>query len=109
MTADAALADLLEVSDALRSIALFGADGEVLAEIGPLGADARAILEAADDAARLLGRPPVHQCEIGLPEALVFAVREHGLAAVAVADPDATAGLVFYDLREALRSVAGAA
>jgi predicted regulator of Ras-like GTPase activity (Roadblock/LC7/MglB family) len=107
MTADAALADLLEVSDALRSIALFSPDGAVLAEIGQLGGDARGILEAADDAARLLGRPAVHQCEIGLSEALVFAVREHGYAAVAVADPAATAGLVFYDLREALRAIAG--
>ncbi|MCX6391586.1 MAG: hypothetical protein NTX95_03705 [Actinobacteria bacterium] len=109
MTPDAALAELLDVSDRLRSIALFDAEGAVLAEIGGLGADAHAILTAADDAARLLGRPPVTQCEVGLPEALVFAVREQGLAAVAVADPDATAGLIFYDLRQALRAVAGAA
>ncbi len=109
MTPDAALAELLEVSDRLRSIALFDAEGAVLAEIGGLGPDALAVLTAADDAARLLGRPPVQQCEVGLPEALVFAVREQGCAAVAVADPDATAGLVFYDLRAALRAVAGAA
>ncbi|MGI9187639.1 MAG: hypothetical protein ACR2J9_09045 [Gaiellales bacterium] len=109
MTPDAALAELLEVSDRLRSIALFGAGGAVLAEIGGLGPEALGILTAADDAARLLGRPPVSQCEVGLPEALVFAVREGEHAAVAVADPDATAGLVFYDLRQALRSVTGAA
>ena len=52
LTADAALADLLEVSDTLRSIALFGPDGAVLAEIGQLGSDARGVLEAADDADR---------------------------------------------------------
>ena len=109
MTPDTALAELLEVSDRLRSIALFGTDGAVLAEIGGLGAEALGILTAADDAARLLGRPSVSQCEVGLPDALVFAVREQGLAAVAVADPDATAGLVFYDLRQALRSVTGSA
>jgi hypothetical protein len=51
----------------------------------------------------------VQQCEIGLPEALIFAVREQGRSAIAIADPDATAGLVFYDLRQALRSLAGAA
>ncbi|MGI9116256.1 MAG: hypothetical protein ACR2JV_01300 [Gaiellales bacterium] len=107
MTADAALAELLDVSDALRSIALFGPDGTVLAEIGGLGEDAYGVLRAADDAARMLGRPSVHQCEVGLPEGLVFAVREHEHAAIAVADPDATAGLVFYDLREALRTVTG--
>jgi hypothetical protein len=109
MTPDAALAELLEVSDRLRSIALFDEGGTVLAEIGGLGAGALGILTAADDAARLLGRPPVSQCEVGLPEALIFAVREQGHAAIAVADPDATAGLVFYDLRQALRSVTGAA
>ena len=108
ITPDAALAELLEVSDRLRSTALFSADGTVLAAIGGLGAQAHGILTAADDAARLLGRPPVSQCEVGLPEALVFAVREQGYAAVAVADPDATAGLVFYDLRQALRAVTGA-
>ena len=108
MTPDAALAELLEVSDRLRSIVLFDAEGAVLAEIGGLGAAALGILSAADDAARLLGRPPVSQCEVGLPEALVFAVREQGCAAVAVSDPDATAGLVFYDLRQALRAVTGA-
>lgn len=109
MTPEAALAELLEVSDRLRSIAFFASDGSVLAEIGGLGAEARGILTAADDAARLLGRPPVSQCEVGLPEALVFAVREQEYAAVAIADPDATAGLVFYDLRQALRSVTGTA
>ena len=65
MTADAALAELLEVSDS----------------------------------------PTSHW----LTDALVFAVREQGHAAVAVADPDATAGLVFYDLRQALRAIVGAA
>lgn len=109
MTADAALAELLEVSDRLRSIALFDETGAVLAEIGGLGAAALGVLTAADDAARLLGRPPVSQCEVGLSDALVFAVREQGHAAVAVADPDATAGLVFYDLRQALRAIVGAA
>ena len=34
MTPDAALAELLDVSDRLRSIALFDAEGAVLAEIG---------------------------------------------------------------------------
>ena len=109
MTADAVLAELLEVSDRLRSIVLCDDDGTVLAEIGGLGASSMGILAAADDAARLLGRPPVQQCEIGLPEALIFAVREQGRSAIAIADPDATAGLVFYDLRQALRALAGSA
>ena len=109
ITAEAALADLLDVSDRLRGIALLDADGAVLAEIGGIGGCAADVLANADEAARLLGRPPVHQCEVQLPEACVYAVREAGRAAVAVADPDATAGLVLYDLREALRGLAEAA
>ena len=91
VNAAAALADLLEVSDRLRAAEDDGAG---------------AVLTAADEAARLLGRPPVHQCDVRLPDARVLAVREGGCAAVAVADPDATAGLVLYDLREALRGLA---
>lgn len=107
MTPDAALAELLDVSTQLRSIAFLNAEGHVLAEIGTAGLDAAAFWTAADEAARLLGRPKVTQCEVGLPDASVFGVREQGLSAIVVADPDATAGLVFYDLRAALRSLTG--
>lgn len=107
MTADAALAELLDVSTDLLSIALIDRDGRVLAEIGTVGTDSAAFWAAADEAARLLGRPPVSQCEVGLPNASVFGVRERGLSAIAVAETSATAGLVFYDLRETLRSLAG--
>ena len=106
VNAAAALADLLEVSDRLRGAVILGGDGAVLAADGAVDAGAGAVLTAADEAARLLGRPPVHQCDVRLPDARVLAVREGGCAAVAVADPDATAGLVLYDLREALRGLA---
>lgn len=99
-----ALAELIDVSTSIRRAALLDADGGVEAEIGGTGLDASALWQAADDAARLLGRPAVQQCEIGLGDALVFAVREGARSAVAVTDADATAGLVFYDLRHALRS-----
>lgn len=107
MTADAALAELLDVSTHLRSVALMDRDGRVLAEIGTVGTDSEAFWVAADEAARLLGRPPVSQCQVGLPNASVFGVREQGLSAVAVADRGVTAGLVFYDLRETLRNLSG--
>ncbi len=84
------------------------AEGHVEAEIGGTGLEASGLWQAVDDAARLLGRPPVHQCEVGLGDALVFAVRDGGRSAVAVTDADATAGLVLYDLRHALRSSGGA-
>lgn len=109
MTADAILAELLDVSTHLRSAALFGADGNLLAEFGFAGGTGDALWSAADEAARLLGRPPVSQCEVGLADACVFGVREQGLSAIAVTDRDATAGLVFYDLRTALRGLMGSA
>ena len=107
MTADAALAELLDVSTHLRSVALLDSDGHVLAELGSVGADSAAFWDAADAAARQLGRPPVSQCEVGLPDAGIFGVRERGLSAIAVTDTGVTAGLVFYDLRETLRNLIG--
>ena len=107
MTADAALSELLDVSTHLRSVALMDQDGHVLAEIGSVGADSAAFWAAADTAARQLGRLPVSQCEVGLPDANVFGVREQGLSAIAVADTESTSGLVFYDLRETLRNLKG--
>jgi len=100
---DQALAELIDVSAQIEGAAILDAEGGVLASIGGIGDGAAALLRAADDAARLLGRPAVAQCEVGLGDRLVFAVREGDRAAVAVTAADATAGLVFYDLRQALR------
>lgn len=103
---DQALAELIDVSAQIEAAAILDAEGAVLASIGGVGDDASGLLRAADEAARLLGRPPVAQCEVGLGDRLVFAVREGDRAAVAVTGADATAGLVFYDLRQALRGEA---
>lgn len=111
MNPDRALDELMEVSLQVRRAFVLDGGGQVLAESGTAGGspiDAAGLLDAADEAARLLGRPPVTQLEVGVGGAGVYAVRdEAGRAAVAVTDPDATAGLVFYDLRQVLRSVAG--
>ena len=113
MTPDQALDELMEVSLQVRRAIVVADDGQILAEAGSTGGsviDAAALLDAADDAARLVGRPPVNQVEVGLGEGAVFAVRDDaGRAAVAVTDPDATAGLVFFDLRQVLRALEGAA
>lgn len=107
MTIDQALAEMIEISTHTSRVALFDTDGSLLAESGVGTSDTTAVANlwaAADEAAHLLGRPPVTQCEIGLRDAFVFAVREQGRSAIAVTDRDATAGLVFYDLRAALRA-----
>ncbi len=45
-----------------------------------------------------------------MEDASVYAVRDDtGRAAVALTEPDATAGLVLYDLRQVLRAVRGEA
>ncbi len=107
LTAEQALADLLGVSTQIGRVALCNAEGAVIAEVGGVGANATELWAGADEAARLLGRPTVTQFEIGLPDSLVFGVREGAFSAVAVTDPAATADLVFYDLRAALRSLEG--
>jgi len=104
---DQALAELIDISAQIEGAAIVDAQGAVLASIGGVGDGAGEVLQAADDAARRLGRPPVSQCAIDFGQRTVFAVREGGHAAVAVTGAGATAGLVFYDLRQALRGEAG--
>ena len=103
---DQALAELIDVSAQIEGAAILDAEGSVLASIGGVGDGAAALLRAADEAARLLGRPAVAQCEVGLGDRLVFAVRDGDRIAVAVTGAEATAGLVFYDLRQTLRGEA---
>ncbi|MGA0121911.1 MAG: hypothetical protein ACO3KD_02735 [Gaiellales bacterium] len=105
---DQALAELIDVSAQIEGAAILSDEGAVLASIGGVGDGAADLVHAADEAARLLGRPPISQCEVGLGDRLVFCVREGTRTAVALAAADATAGLVFYDLRQALRGPEGA-
>ncbi len=97
---DQALAELIDVSAQI--------EGAAILSDGGVGDGASDLVHAADEAARLLGRPPISQCEVGLGDRLVFCVREGTRTAVALAAADATAGLVFYDLRQALRGPEGA-
>jgi predicted regulator of Ras-like GTPase activity (Roadblock/LC7/MglB family) len=109
MTAADALGELMEVSAQVRCAFVLAADGTVIADSGVAGLDGNGVevLRAADEAARRLGRPPVGQCAIELEQGAVFFVRDDsGRVALAVTDRDATAGLVFYDLRQVLRSLA---
>ncbi|MFM9124215.1 MAG: hypothetical protein ACKOSO_03420, partial [Actinomycetota bacterium] len=61
---DQALAELIDVSAQIQGAAILDAEGAVLASIGGVGDGASALLRAADEAARLLGRPAVAQCEV---------------------------------------------
>jgi predicted regulator of Ras-like GTPase activity (Roadblock/LC7/MglB family) len=104
-SAEAALAFLSEMSPDLRGAAILGPEGEVLAasgeEPGRWGEDAAALFAAADAAEGT----PVEQVHIATEQGEVFAIRNEGLAAVAVTDRFALASLLLYDMRSMLREL----
>jgi predicted regulator of Ras-like GTPase activity (Roadblock/LC7/MglB family) len=107
-SAEAALAFLSEMSPDLRGAAILGAGGEVLAASGDeperWGEDA-AVLFAAADAAEGIS---VEQVHIATEQGEVFAIRNEGLAAVAVTDRFALASVMLFDMRSVLRELTGA-
>jgi hypothetical protein len=108
-SAEAALAFLTEMSPDLRGAAILGPAGEVLAATGEepeRWADDAAALFAAADAAE---EAPVEQVHIATEQGEVFAIRNAGLAAVAVTERFALASLMLFDMRSTLRRLAGEA
>ena len=112
MTGDQALRELLDISEDLGGAVLFDSDG------GPLAAtvsddEARAAAEIAGAmlayADALRAEVSVSRLEAVTPAGSVFVVREDGRALVAATGPDPVAGLVYHDLRTALRKVRGRA
>ncbi|HEX5592632.1 MAG TPA: hypothetical protein VFX35_04735 [Solirubrobacterales bacterium] len=105
-SAEAALAFLTEMSPDLRGAAVLGPRGEVLAASGEeperWAKDAATLFAAADAAEEA----PVEQVHIATEQGEVFAIRNEGLAAVAVTDRFALASLLLFDLRSMLRQLA---
>ncbi len=108
-SAEAALAFLTEMSPDLRGAAILGPGSEVLAASGEApdrwAEDAATLFDAADAAEGV----PVEQVHIATEQGEVFAIRNQGLAAVAVTDRFALASLMLYDMRSALRELAAGA
>ncbi len=103
--AEQALAYLVEMSPDLRDAAILDSRGGVLAATGDSdrwGEDAAGLLEIADRA----GGEPVEQIHIATEQGEVFAVRDSGLAAVAVTERFALASLMLFDMRSVLRDLA---
>jgi predicted regulator of Ras-like GTPase activity (Roadblock/LC7/MglB family) len=104
-SAEAALAFLAEMSPDLRGAAVLGPEGEVLAAGGEeperWGEDAAALLAAADAAEGT----PVEQVHIATEQGEVFAIRNEGLAAIAVTERFALASLLLFDMRSMLREL----
>src|SRR2546421_10369008 len=111
MDAQQALADLTEISSQIRAAVVFDDKGKVA---GSTGGDGDALARAASElltAAEELktGDSPLTQLDVATGDGSVFVVREGKTCIAATTGADPTVGLVFYDLKSALRSVKKAA
>jgi predicted regulator of Ras-like GTPase activity (Roadblock/LC7/MglB family) len=110
MDAQQALADLTEISSQIRAAVVFDDQGKVAAST--LG-DAPRADELAQAAGGLLaaaeavktGNSALTQLEVATGEGSVFVVRDGKTVIAATTGSNPTAGLVFYDLKSALRNV----
>lgn len=112
--ASSALDELLEVSPQVDAAVILERDGGRLLASAPasssrmadrFGATCVKLLDAAEQARAELGREPVAQVEVATPDGHVFVVSDATWLVAAVTDADPTVGLVFYDLKTALRAV----
>jgi hypothetical protein len=107
MDAAQAIADLTEISPQVKQVAVIGADGS---PAGSNLADEAAVQRLVDGARRLVDaaeelRPGVAQLEVATLAGSVFVVRDGGRMIAATTSPEPTVGLVFYDLKNCLRSI----
>ena len=106
MDAQQALSDLTEISSQIEAAVVFDDKGKVVGSTLPDGegfAKAAAELLAAADELKT-GESPLTQLEIATGEGSVFVVREGKTTIAATTAPAPTVGLVFYDLKSALRT-----
>jgi len=112
MDAASALADLTEISSQVEAAVVLDHAGAVIAstledpERSALLARAAVNLLGAADKRFETGGRALSQLEAALREGSVFVVREEGRSIVATTSPQPTSGLVFYDLKTCLRSLA---
>ena len=109
MDAAQALAELMQLSSQIETAAVLDADGAVLAATSE-GQGAEQLAETAAElvgAAHDLGaQDEVTRVEVELAEGAVFVLRESGRTIAARTGPEPASGLVVYDLRTCLRSMA---
>jgi predicted regulator of Ras-like GTPase activity (Roadblock/LC7/MglB family) len=114
MDAQQALADLTEISSQIEAAVVFDDQGKVAGSTLSEGrradelAKAAAALLAAAEGVRT-GESVLTQLEVSTGEGSVFVVRDGKTSIAATTGGNPTAGLVFYDLKSALRSVKPAA
>ena len=112
MDAQQALADLTEISSQIEAAAVLAADGTVvattLADAGRTEVLARLTARLVADAVKAGAGGELMQLEAATADGSVFVVRDGARSIVALTRPNPTVGLVFYDLKSALRSAAPA-
>jgi predicted regulator of Ras-like GTPase activity (Roadblock/LC7/MglB family) len=113
MDAQQALADLTEISSQIQVAVVFDEKGKVAAatlddgvRAEELAAAAQALLAAADDLKTADGE--LTQLEVATTEGSVFVVRDGKTCIAATTGSNPTVGLVFYDLKSALRNLTAA-
>jgi predicted regulator of Ras-like GTPase activity (Roadblock/LC7/MglB family) len=111
MDAARALSDLTEISSQIEAAIVLDADGATIASTvdDARSADlARATQEllAAVRRAAGDGAGELAQLEVATQDGSVFVVRDQARTIAATTGSEPTAGLVFYDLKSCLRSVA---
>jgi predicted regulator of Ras-like GTPase activity (Roadblock/LC7/MglB family) len=109
--AEKALAELADISSQVRAAVLFERGGTVLASTLPDDqardlADSAGLLLDQAEVVRGEGDTKLTQLEVAMREGSVFVVRDGERVLAATTAPEPTAGLVFYDLRAALRATA---
>jgi hypothetical protein len=108
MDATRAIGDLTEISPQVQDVVILAADDSVLGTNATaeraerLGAGARRLLAAAD----AIRPEPVTQLEAATTTGSVFVVRDRERTIAATTSPEPTVGLVFYDLKSCVRSLA---
>ncbi len=107
MDAQHALSDLTEISSQIEAAVVFDDKGKVvgstLPEADAFARSAAELFTAAEEVRT--GDSPLTQLEISTGDGSVFLVRDGKLTIAATTGPAPTVGLVFYDLKSALRSV----
>ncbi len=109
MEAEAALADLMEISSQVEAAVLLDARGEVVAATIRNEERARALAETAGrllDTAAGVRAERVTQLHASTSDGSVFVVRDDERVLAATTGSSPTAGLVFYDLKTCLSAVA---
>jgi predicted regulator of Ras-like GTPase activity (Roadblock/LC7/MglB family) len=110
--AQQALAELTEISSQVRAAVLLDTTGQLVASTHAEETRAKALAEACRDLlaaaeeARRGGDRALSQLEAATRDGSVFIVREGDRVIAATTGPAPTVGLVFYDLKTCLRTVA---